>query len=136
MKLETRSVTAEYVPGVNSFYGHACRIFTVLRWNRFLEIQTDLVTGVDIDGHPTTVRQLAEQQLVGQRLADGVLDQTRHGAGAHHRVETMLGEMGLQRIGTYRLDFLLVQLFFQLHQELVHHLQDERLGQRRFCVIN
>ncbi len=42
-----------------------------------------------------------------------------------------LGEVILQRIGEDGFDFLLVQLFLELHQELVDHAQDDFVVQRR-----
>jgi len=36
-----------------------------------------------------------------------------------------IGEPGLEGLGEYRFDLLLVQLAFELHQELVHHAQDD-----------
>jgi hypothetical protein len=40
-----------------------------------------------------TVGQAAEQQFVGQRAADGVLDQALHRAGTHQRIEALLGQV-------------------------------------------
>jgi hypothetical protein len=53
---------------------------------------------VQVDGDAAAAGEPAEQQLVGERPADGVLDQARHRAGTHQRVEALLAsEMLLQR---------------------------------------
>src|SRR5260221_11214725 len=51
----------------------------------FLEFQPDLLVVAEGDRDLAAVLQPAEQQLVGQRAADGVLDQTRHRPRAHQR---------------------------------------------------
>ncbi len=42
----------------------------------------------------------------------------------------MLREVFSQRVGEYRLDFFLVQLRLELHQELVYHAQDDVMIER------
>ncbi len=95
------------------------------------EVELHIALAVHVDLDPATIDELAEQQFVGQRTADRVLDQARHRAGAHHRIETLLGQVRPQRIGEDDVDLLLVQLVLKLHQELVddaqHHLFVERL---------
>src|SRR6266850_3552218 len=70
----------------------------------FLEGELDLLVLADVDCHLAAVLQPAEEQLVGEPAADGVLDQARHRARAHQRVEALLGEVRLQRVGEARLD--------------------------------
>src|SRR5687767_11168310 len=47
--------------------------------------QNDLLVGADLDGHLAAVREASEQQLIGERRANQVLDQPRHRARAHLR---------------------------------------------------
>jgi len=68
--------------------------------------------------------------LIGERAANRVLDESRHRAGAHERIEPVLGEVFAQRVGEYRIDFFLVQLRLELHQELVHHAHDDVMIER------
>ena len=44
---------------------------------------------IDVDRHFAAADEPAEQQLVGERLADRVLDQTRHRPRAHLRIEAL-----------------------------------------------
>src|SRR5471032_177228 len=97
---------------------------------RFRELQLDLILLVQVDRHAAAGDQATEQQLVGQGLAYHVLDQARHRARAHQRVEAFLAEELAQLLGEDRLDFFIVQLFFQLHQELVDDAQDDLFVQR------
>ena len=46
----------------------------------------------DQHAHRATMQQLAEQQLVGQRTLDLVLQQARHRPRAHVRIEAVLGQ--------------------------------------------
>jgi hypothetical protein len=62
----------------------------------FFEDQFDLLVFVEVDGDVAAVRQPAEQQFVGQRGADRVLNQARHRPRAHQRVEAVRSEMLLQ----------------------------------------
>src|SRR6185436_9877387 len=96
----------------------------------FLELELDLLVLADIDGHLAAVLQAAEQQLVGQRAANGVLDQSRHRARAHQRVEALAREVQLELGGEQRLDLLFGELLVELHQELVHHAQDDLVVER------
>src|SRR6202049_4965259 len=48
---------------------------------------------VDVDRHASAIGELAEQQLVGERAADRVLDQARHRARAHLRIEAVLRQV-------------------------------------------
>ena len=91
----------------------------------FLEHEPDLVVVVDVDRHLAAADEAAEQQLVGERLADRVLDQARHRPRAHLRIEALLREELLQLRRERRLDLLLVQLGLELEQELVDDLQDD-----------
>src|SRR5436190_19803966 len=54
-----------------------------------VELERDLVFVANVDRHLAAADQPAEQQLVGQRLADRVLYQARHRARAHLRVESL-----------------------------------------------
>ena len=68
------------------------------------------------------------------RGPDDVLNQAGHRAGAHQRVEALLGEHFLDRLAEVRFHLLLVQLFLELHQELVDHAQDDRMIKHRHHV--
>src|SRR6267142_4606247 len=57
------------------------------------EGELDLLVLADVDGDLAAVLQPAEQQLVGERAADGVLDEARHRARAHQRVEALLRQV-------------------------------------------
>src|SRR5688572_25308152 len=59
----------------------------------FLELQHDLVGFADVDRDLAAVLQLAEEKLVGQRPPDRVLDEARHGTGAHERIEALLRQV-------------------------------------------
>ena len=92
------------------FFLRGCRRRFVLG-----ELQLHRIGIVQVHDHLSAVGQLAEQQLVGQRLADHVLDQALHRACAHQRVEALLGQLLAQRVAEGDLDLLLLQLAFQLH---------------------
>jgi len=53
------------------------------------------------------------------------------GRATHQRIETLFGQMVLERVGEYNFHFLLMQLLFELHQEFVHHAEDDFVIQRR-----
>src|SRR6202171_497743 len=109
---------------------HRCRSGNRLDFLRFVEIEPDLVVAADVDGHPAPVGELAEQKLVGKRLADGVLNQPRHRPRAHLRIEALLGQEFLQLHRERSLDLFLVQLVLQLEQELVDDAQDHVMVER------
>src|SRR5476651_1515026 len=71
------------------------------------DVELDLAILVEIDRHASAVGELAEEELVGERAADRVLDEARHRARAHLRIEAVLREVLLQALGEERLDFLL-----------------------------
>src|SRR5690242_7067144 len=96
----------------------------------FGELERDFPALVDVDRHLAAVRELAEQQLVGEGPADRVLDEPRHRPRAHERIEAALGKMLAQRVGELRLDLLFLELRFELHQELVHDSQDDVVVER------
>src|SRR5450830_1184595 len=96
----------------------------------FGEFQLDLILVVQLDGNTATVDQTAKQQFVGQRLADHVLNQTRHRTRTHQRIEALLAQELAQSVREYGFHLLLVQLLFQLHQELVDHAQDDIFVER------
>ena len=77
-----------------------------------------------------TFDQLTEQQFVGQRPTNRVLDQTLHRPRAHQRIETLLGRVQAQCVGESDLDLLLGQLALELEQELVDEAQNDVLVQR------
>src|SRR5579862_4059734 len=58
-----------------------------------LEAQQDVFGGVHVDRDFAAMHELAEKELVGERAADRILDQARHGARAHERVEAFLREV-------------------------------------------
>ena len=83
-----------------------------------------------VHSHLAAVHQFAKQQLIGQGLADGVLNQALHWASTHQWIKTFLGQVLAQFVCEHRIHFLLVQLFFQLHQELVDHAKNDFFIQR------
>src|SRR5262245_54739739 len=91
----------------------------------FGELERDLAALVHVHGDFPAVRELSEQQLVGERAPDRVLDEARHRPCAHERIESSLGEVLAQRVGEHRFDLLLLQLGLELHQELVDDAQDD-----------
>ena len=68
--------------------------------------------------------QFSKQQFVSQCRADRILDQSGHGSGTHERVEAIFCQIGFECFGESHFDFLLVKLFFQLHEELFNHAQN------------
>src|SRR6267142_4442533 len=96
----------------------------------FLELQLDLLVLADIDGYPAAVLETPEQQLVGQRSPDRVLDEARHGPRTHQWIEAFLREVLLQGLGELGLDLLLRELLVELHQELVNHPHDDLVVER------
>ena len=99
-------------------------------FGRFLEAELDLVVVADVDRHLAAIDEPAEQQLVGERLADRVLDEPRHRARAHLRIEALLRQELAQLRRERRVDLLLVQLRFELEQELVDDAQDDLVVER------
>src|SRR6516165_12529268 len=96
-----------------------------LRGRRFLERQADLLLVVEVDYDLAAVHQPAEQQFVGERLADRVLDEARHRPRTHLRIEALLGEVFAELRRERRLDLFLVELRLELEQELVDDAQDD-----------
>src|SRR4051794_35078344 len=84
-----------------------------------------LVAVIDVHGYLTAVRESAKQKLIGERSAYRVLNQPRHRPRTHQRVEARLREMLFQRRRERDLDFFLVQLVLELHQEFVDNAQDD-----------
>ena len=93
------------------------------------EIQLDLLAVVQIDGYSSSSNQFSEQQLVGQCLADQILDQARHRSGSHERIKAFLRQDLAQLVGEEDLDLFLLQLLLKLHQELVDDAQNDVLIQ-------
>ena len=58
------------------------------------------------------------------------MNQARHRAGAHLRIETFFREVLAQSGGKFHFHFFLKQLLFQLQQEFVHHFADDHFAQR------
>src|SRR5262249_33664183 len=63
----------------------------------FREAELNLAI-LEVHGHLAAVDQAAEEELVGQRLADGVLDETGHRPRAHLRIEALHRQELLQRL--------------------------------------
>src|SRR3546814_16659210 len=88
-------------PGPNRLHSHRQQL---LRFG--LDVEHDLV--VDrIPAHAPAVDQLAEQQFVGQRPLDLVLQPPRHRPRAHQRVEAVAGRseersVGKEGVSTWR----------------------------------
>src|SRR5882762_8056534 len=99
-------------------------------WHFFFnELERDFFR-LDIHRDLPAVGELAEEQLVGERAANRVLDEPRHRARSHQRIEAVLREVLAQDVGEYRIDLFLVQLDLELHEELVHHAQDDFVIER------
>ena len=96
----------------------------------FLEHELHLLVVADVDRHLAAGDELAEQQLVGERLADRVLDEPRHRPRAHLRIEALLRQVLLERRRERGVDLLLVQLVLELEQELVDDAQDDVVVER------
>src|SRR3954471_14074667 len=77
----------------------ACFIARVLGDGRgfLFERELELLVLADVDGHLAAVLQAAEEELVGERAADRVLDEPRHRPRAHQRIEAFLRQVLLQR---------------------------------------
>ena len=69
--------------------------------------------------------QLAEQDLVGQRLLDVFLDDPGQGTGAVELVIAVLGQPVGGFFREFNRDMTIRQLGFQLHDELLHHAADD-----------
>src|SRR5690606_15626757 len=52
-----------------------------------LDVERHLAVLVDIDRQASAIDQPAEQQFVGKRAADGVLDEALHRPRTHERIE-------------------------------------------------
>ena len=74
--------------------------------------------------------QLAEQDVVGQRLLDVLLDDAGQGPGAVELVEAVLGQPVGRLVAGLDGHVAVGQLGFQLQDELLHDLADDLLGQR------
>src|SRR3954471_6025868 len=88
------------------------------------EGELDLLALADVDAHLAAVLQPPEQQLIGERTTDVVLDEPRHRPRAHQRVEAFLRQVLLEGIGERRLDLLFRELLVELHQKLLDHPHD------------
>src|SRR5690606_24543618 len=89
------------------------------------ESKPDLLILVQTDFHLTSVHQTAEQELVGKRTTDRVLNEPLHWPSAHCRIEPFLGKVLAQCIGKGHFYTFLMQLVFELQQEFIHHAQDD-----------
>ena len=67
------------------------------------------------------MHELTEQQLLGQRLLDLLLDQAAHRARAVQLVVALLGQPRLGRVVQADMNRPVRQLELQLEDELVHH---------------
>src|SRR5215831_10247262 len=83
---------------------------------------------VSSDG--TLRRDQAEQELVGERRTYRVLYQPGHRPRAHLGIEALARKVVAQGLGEARLDFLLLELLLELHEELVHDPQDDLAVER------
>src|SRR5258706_13196606 len=94
--------------GKRAFDGQAPRALSGLdglrglRRLRDIELDVALLVGVDRD--LAAVGEAPEEQLVGERAADRVLDEARHGTRAHLRIEAVLREEVLEAFGEDRID--------------------------------
>src|SRR3954469_7663967 len=75
--------------------------------------------------HMTAGLELAEQDLVSERLLDGFLDQARHRARAHLFIVTMLSEPLGGILGQLDGHFAVAKLRLELQHEFLHHLRDD-----------
>ena len=75
--------------------------------------------------------QLAEQQLLGQRPLDVLLDHARHGPRAHLRVVALLRDPAPRGLIDVEHHALGLQLRLHLDQQLVDHALDGRRIERR-----
>src|SRR5262249_2321758 len=91
---------------------------------RILERELHLAGVVDVDRHVPASHEPAEEKLVGERLADRVLDEPRHRTRAHLRIEALSREELFELRRERRIDLLLVQLVLEVEQELVDDAQD------------
>ena len=71
----------------------------------------------------SAAREPAEQQLLGERALDVLLDDPRHRAGAHESVEAVLGEPCARFLVHIEDHALFLELPFQLDDELVDHVR-------------
>src|SRR5438045_936027 len=78
-----------------------------------LEGELELLVRADIDGHLAAVLQPPEQQLVGERAADRILDQPRHRPRAHQRIEALLRQVLLEGVSELGLYLLLGELLVE-----------------------
>ena len=76
------------------------------------------------------LRQLAEQELVGERLLDLLLDQPRQRPGAVGRIVAVLGEPGPRRRAQPDGDVAVGELLLKLDDEFVDHPLDDRRRER------
>ena len=117
-----RSATARPSPAPPS----ACRSFAPAgcRAATSSSSSTSTVSAAAVD-------QAAEQQLVGQRAADRVLDQARHRPRAHQRIEALLRQVACAASSVnVASTFFSCSWLFELQQELVDHAQDDLLVER------
>ena len=104
------------------------------RWRQqiaFGKFQLDLVFLVEIDRHlarPSTSLPNSSSSASALRIMSWI----RRAIGRAPMVgsKPFLARGLAQRVGEDRFDLLLVQLLFQLHQELVDHAQDDFLVER------
>src|SRR6478609_6712170 len=80
--------------------------------------------------HVAAVLELAEQELVTERLLDLVLDQSAEGTCAVRFVVALLRQVGAGGLGELDGDLALCELVAELSDELVHHAAHYRRRQR------
>ena len=96
-----RTAPSAQLPGAQPFAtagGRVARRFGLSLLRGGLDVEHRLALVVDVDRQPAAVDQAAEQQLVGQRAADRVLDQALHRPRAHQRIEALLRQVLAQRV--------------------------------------
>jgi hypothetical protein len=92
--------------------------------------QVDLAV-LDADLDHAALGELAEEQLFRQRLLDVLLDHAAQRAGAHLVVVALVGQPFGGGLGQLDGHVAVHQLGLELQDELLDHLQDDLLGQRR-----
>src|SRR5690606_4654611 len=77
--------------------------------------------------HVPAVDQLAEQQLLGKRSLDVLLDDSRHRTRAHLRIITTRRQPRARLVIHLYSDTFLLKLCLELEHELADHLSDSAL---------
>ncbi len=87
----------------------------------------------DDNPHRSAVFQPSEQDFIGERCLDGLLDDARHRPRPHLLVIAMFDQPAARFVGEFDRDIAIGELGLELHDEFVDNLDDDLSRQMPEC---